>query len=154
MPSLWARAHFGFWTLLILTLGYAMGTFGLRVEEVFAPPPITVLREDVHEPVPVIHMREINDGAIVGTIDQRARLVLGEDIVVPKEDGSFRIDAKKFLVNVVDVKIPHGVLFVASSRGKNYYPVDSSAGKKLAPRNRIYFRSAAEAEAMGYKPGK
>jgi len=154
MVHFWMRLHLGFWTLFILTLGYSLGTFGLAVERVSAPPAITVLMEDVHEPLPVVRVREINNGAITGTVDQGARLVLGEDLVLPKEDGSFRIDAKAFLVNVIDIKIPHGVLFVASSRGKNYYPVDSSAGERLAPQNRIYFRSAAEAEAMGYKPGK
>lgn len=154
MDSMWARLHLGFWTLLILTLGYSLGTFGLTVERVFAPPPVTVLTEDVHQPVPVIRVLEVNDGDIVGTIGHGARLVLGEELVLPKEDGSFRIDAKAFLVNIIDIKIPHGVLFVASKRGSKYYPVDSSAGKNLVPQNRIYFRSAVEAEAMGYKPGK
>lgn len=152
---LWQRLHFGFWTLLILSLGYSLGTFGLAVERVAAPPPsVTVLTEDVHRGIPLVRVQEINDGEIVGNVGVGARLVIGEEVVTPEDDGSFRMDAKAFLVNIIDVKIPHGVLFVASNRGKNYYPVASSAGQKLTPANRIYFRSAEEAEAMGYKRGK
>lgn len=154
MASLWTRLHLGFWTLLILTLGYSLGTFGLKVEEVGAPPaPITVSQEDTHEGIPLVRVQEINDGEIVGNVGEGARLIIGDEVITPRDDGSFRADARAFLVNIIDVKIPHGVLFVASSRGKNYYPVDSSAGEKLAPANRIYFRSAEEAEAMGYKKG-
>ena len=49
--------------------------------------------------------------------------------------------------------VPPGTLCVASKRGKNYYKVDSSAGQKLAPENRVYFRTEEEARAAGYKKG-
>lgn len=41
--------------------------------------------------------------------------------------------------------------YVASSRGKMYYPVECSAGNNLKPENKIYFKTSAEAEAAGYK---
>ena len=41
--------------------------------------------------------------------------------------------------------------YVASSRGKMYYPTDCSAGDSLKPENKIYFKTSAEAEAAGYK---
>ena len=75
-------------------------------------------------------------------------------MVVPQPNRTFRIAADPFLTNVIDVQIPHDALFVASKRGTKYYPVDSSAGNRLVPQNRIYFRSAAEAEAMGYERGE
>lgn len=40
--------------------------------------------------------------------------------------------------------------YVASSRGKKYYPVDCSAAKSLSPNNLIYFNSQQEAESAGY----
>jgi hypothetical protein len=40
---------------------------------------------------------------------------------------------------------------VASKKGKKYYSVFSPEGEKLAPDNRIYFKTAADAEAKGYK---
>ena len=41
--------------------------------------------------------------------------------------------------------------WVASSRGKVYYLRGCATAAKLAPVNRIYFKSAEEAEAAGYR---
>ncbi len=42
--------------------------------------------------------------------------------------------------------------FVASSRGKKYYGSDCPAGMNLKEENKIYFKTAAEAESAGYLP--
>ena len=41
-------------------------------------------------------------------------------------------------------------LFVASSRGKYYYPVDCSLAQNLSEKNKIYFSTKEEAESRGY----
>lgn len=41
-------------------------------------------------------------------------------------------------------------LFVASSRGKYYYPIDCSLADNLSEKNKIYFQSREEAESRGY----
>ncbi len=41
-------------------------------------------------------------------------------------------------------------LFVASSRGKYYYPVDCSLAQNLSEKNKIYFQNKEEAESRGY----
>jgi hypothetical protein len=41
--------------------------------------------------------------------------------------------------------------FVASKRGKLYYPVKKAAGQQIVPENRIYFRTEEEAPAAGYR---
>lgn len=138
----------------MLSLGYAFGTFGLALERTGAPTPIEVFTEDIHVPVPLVHIREINNGSIIGTVGTGARLVIGETIVVASADTSFRIPAVPLLTNIIDVPIPHGAMYVASKRGKKYYDVTSSAGANLAPENRLYFQTAAEAEAMGYTASK
>ncbi len=153
MASFWSRCHTAFAGVLLLSLGYALGTFELARQEARAPAPLNVLQEDIHRGVPMVHVREINAGEIVGTVGSGARLVIGDTLIVSSLDGSFRTPAAPFLTNIIDVPVPHGASFVASSRGKNYYPVSSSAGEKLVPSNRIYFRTAEEAEAMGYKRG-
>ncbi len=40
--------------------------------------------------------------------------------------------------------------YVASSRGKKYYPVDCSAAASLSENNKVYFGSQEEAESSGY----
>ena len=46
--------------------------------------------------------------------------------------------------------VPNGAMFVASSRGKKYYPIWCSAAKSLSPANKIYFNTEDEATAKGY----
>ncbi|MFZ2414566.1 MAG: hypothetical protein WAW33_00990 [Minisyncoccia bacterium] len=41
--------------------------------------------------------------------------------------------------------------YVASSKGKMYYPVNCGAANNLKQENRIYFQTAIEAETAGYK---
>ncbi len=41
--------------------------------------------------------------------------------------------------------------WVASSRGRTYYRTGCSAANKLAPDNRIYFKSEEDAKAAGYR---
>jgi len=40
--------------------------------------------------------------------------------------------------------------FVASKAGKKYYPMDAPQGQKIKEENRLYFKTAEEAEAAGY----
>ena len=47
---------------------------------------------------------------------------------------------------------PAGMHFVASRRGKKYYPVGSPAAAALKPENRVYFPDAAAAEDAGFIP--
>lgn len=41
--------------------------------------------------------------------------------------------------------------YVASSRGKMYYPIDCPAGSNLKEENKIYFKTSTAAEEAGYK---
>ncbi|MDQ3245121.1 MAG: hypothetical protein M3P22_02150 [bacterium] len=40
--------------------------------------------------------------------------------------------------------------FLASKRGKKYYPISCSAGKSIKQENRIYFETREDAEHKGY----
>ena len=155
MKHFWHRVHFIAWTILVLVLGYFLGTFTFALEKVIAPAPITLLPHDARpRRSPIVHVEEINDGNIIGMVGTGARLIIGNEAVVPRPDRSFAVPARPFLVNIIDVPIPRSAQFVASRRGRKYYPVDSSAGQRLVPENRLYFRTAEEAEALGYERGK
>lgn len=52
------------------------------------------------------------------------------------------------------VRIPPEAVYVASSRGRVFYPAACSAWRSLAPGNLIWFRSAEEAIAAGLTPSK
>ena len=52
--------------------------------------------------------------------------------------------------HVIEVRVPAGMQFVASRKGKKYYAVDSAGGERIVPKNRVYFETAQEAESAGY----
>ena len=87
----------------------------------------------------------IGDGKTIGS----ARVVLGKTVLT--SSGIFALDAQSILHNAVEVVVPDGMQFVASSKGKKYYPVFSSSGNRITPKNRLYFRTAKEAEIAGYR---
>ena len=100
--------------------------------------------------VPVVQLSGVQDGNLQGTISGDVRFFLGEEQVFPAGDGSVDTAVGSFFTNEVVIRVPAGMQFVASKRGKYYYPVLSANGENLAPANRMYFRTAAEAEAAGF----
>jgi hypothetical protein len=42
--------------------------------------------------------------------------------------------------------------FVASSKGKYYYKVGSERANSLSEKNKVYFKTAEDAEKLGFKP--
>jgi len=134
--------------LLACVTGYIAGRI-VDVQRSFASVPMYLV-SDTRPTVPVIRLHGVRNGGVEGEIIGDARLFLGEENVVPSASGAFCAPADLFLTNTVDIIVPDGMAFVASSRGKKYYPVQSAAGEKIVPKNRIYFRTAEEAERRGY----
>ncbi len=52
--------------------------------------------------------------------------------------------------NQITTNQSSGLPFVASKKGKKYYPVGCPASKSLSKTNLIYFKDEIEAEAKGY----
>ena len=46
---------------------------------------------------------------------------------------------------------PNSYLFVASKKGKYYYPTDCPLAQRLSQNNKVYFQTKQEAEAKGYQ---
>ena len=46
----------------------------------------------------------------------------------------------------------HDFLFVASKRGKYYYPIKCKKAQGLSPKNMLYFKDKMSAEKAGYIP--
>ncbi len=136
--------------LLACVTGYIVGRI-VDVQRSFANVPMYLV-PDTRPTVPVIRLHGVRNGGVEGQIIGDARLFLGEEHVTPSASGAFRASADLFLTNTIDITIPDGMAFVASSRGKKYYPVQSAAGEKIVPKNRIYFRTAEEAAHRGYVP--
>jgi len=113
-----------------------------------------VLREDEHAKVPVVQLKGVRDGNLHGQMLGEVRFFLGSSQVLPHGDGTFLVPADVLLTHEITVLVPEGMSFVASKRGKRYYPVLSSQAQRLVPENRIYFENEDEAQRAGYLPWK
>ena len=82
-------------------------------------------------------------GIILGAnVLSRPPIIIEKELILDLEQGLAQIEAKK----EAQKEFP----FVASSRGKYYYPVECSLANSLKEENKIYFKSQEEAEANGY----
>lgn len=114
-------------------------------------PDVRIVADETPPTVPVVRIDGIHNGALVGSVSGNARLVAGARIILPAASGSFAISDSKLLTNMIEIHVPPGMRFVASKRGKKYYPVTSASAAGLSPANRVYFPSAQAAEKAGYK---
>ncbi|MBI5794426.1 hypothetical protein HZA87_05115 [Candidatus Uhrbacteria bacterium] len=118
------------------------------------PSPPLMLRDDTRPHVAVVRLGGLRDSSLRGTLSGEVRLFAGDTLILPDGSGSFRITDRNFLTNVITIKAPSGMQFVASKRGRTYYAIGSSGGESIVPANRIYFPDSASAQKAGYKPAK
>ena len=151
MPRIRSSAPIIIALLLTFILGLLLGRiFNLTSQ----PIPETVVREDTRDSISVVRIDGISDGQITGIAHGSVRVFLGDQMIIPNGSGAWRVPAGKSFAAPVTTNAPAGMQFVASKRGKKYYPVTSRSAQTLSPANRIYFRDAASAEAAGYESGQ
>lgn len=114
---------------------------------------------DINPKVPLINVLALWGNKLIGySSDPSVRLKSGDAVAVPDLEGRFELDvtALGFLPPqrpVIVVQVPDWAVYVASKNGKNFYPVESPSGKRLAVETRVYFRTKEEALAAGFKAG-
>lgn len=106
---------------------------------------------DTRPLLPTVLITGIENGELVGEIRGDVRLFLGDKQIVPDGSGSFRVPAGNLKTDVHTIAVPEGMQFVASKKGKRFYPVHSKQAEGLAPKNRIYFPTEEAARAAGYR---
>ena len=80
-------------------------------------------------------------GIIIGAnIISRPPLIIQKELITSIEESAIE----------KTITEPKEFPFVASSRGKYYYPVDCSLANGLKEENKIYFKTQQEAENNGY----
>lgn len=110
------------------------------------------LQPDLRPKVCTVTLEGIRDAFIEGTLTGSGRVFIGDTQALPRDDGSFSVPAGPFLTRRVTVTVPQGAQFVASKRGSKYYPLRSMSAEKIAPQNRVYFQSHAQAREAGFHP--
>ena len=138
--------------ILSSTFGYLVGRI-IDQQITFVAPSISIV-PDIREGDSLVRIDKIKNGNLEGESSSGVRLFLGNHQIPIDSSGAFSVPFENFLVNHLEVVVPEGMRFVASSRGKNYYRVDSSSGERISPKNRVYFATEEEARNAGFKKGK
>jgi hypothetical protein len=69
-------------------------------------------------------------------------MIIEKELILNLEESLAEVEAKNESLKEFS--------YVASSRGKYYYPIDCSLAKNLKEENKIYFKTKEEAEDKGY----
>lgn len=133
-------------------LGYVVGRIvHIQLSLLTIP---TVVREDVRLRIPIVRFEGMRDGFLQGHASGAVRFHIGNEVVVPDGSGSFVLPSSLLQISTAMVDVPVWAKFVASKRGRRYYPARSSEGEALSPKYRVYFRTSEEAGQAGYKQWK
>ncbi len=142
-----------------ITLSFLLGTVvGLQISENTQDTSDPTITLDAHRKyVPSITLKERDGNTILGEIHgsgSAVRIFANDKQVLIDGSGAFRASLGSEKIETTNIIIPTNALFVASSRGKYYYSIESSKGQNLSPKYRLYFQSAEAAERAGYKRGQ
>lgn len=103
--------------------------------------------------IPVLTLEQIENGKISGIVSHgELRIILAPEdkkISVLKNE-TFSLDIREILPMLKEVPHPEGTQFVASKRGKKFYPIDSPRAFLITSKNRTFFKDESEAEEKGF----
>lgn len=144
---------------IFIGLGFvAFFLLGLCLDRLYLtlPPGEFLVQNTATPTVAVVDIHSIGSGYLTATVTgAEARLVAGEVIATPDPaTGEVSLALTDALLDYATVPVPEDALFVASVNGTRYYPLGHSGVQRISPTNRIFFRTAAEAEAAGYLPAQ
>ena len=135
-----------------LVFGYLLGRHA-AVRATYADAGEISFLTDTRTGAPTVVFEGIVDGLLRGAVRGDVRVFIDTDHIETDANGFFAVDPGALRTNVITIHVPDDAEFVASVRGTRYYPVFSSAGEKIVPRNRVYFANEDEAEAAGFTAG-
>lgn len=135
--------------ILSLLVGYCTGAT-IAAWTSFPTESLRIIDDPVTGEIPTVRLDGILNGELRGSVVGDVRIAAGGKMIPVDGSGSFRIVERSVLTNIIHVPVPTGMHFVASRRGKKYYPVGSAGANGLSPANRIYFPDEASARRAGY----
>lgn len=145
------KLSLGAFGILILIGGYLIGRM---TTVLLAPAAPIIVSELTGSTIPVVELFHIEDGFLLGHAEGDVRIFFQDKQILVESGGSLRIPAGPLFTHVITIDVPPDMRFVASKKGRKYYPLASRSGQNIAIENRIYFPDDASAEAAGYSLGK
>lgn len=130
--------------------GYAIGFFRATRSSF---PEIKIV-EDINPGITTVKLMEVKNGKLYGKISGReARLAYSADHILSlKLEQTFEIPLSQIQLKSYyqASDLPEEIQFIASRTGKYYYSVFDKRALNLNQNSRLMFKSAKEAESMGY----
>ena len=85
---------------------------------------------------------------VLGVVLVFFRIEKGREVPLILEKATKDDINNEHLVNSSQINMK----YVASSRGKYFYEIESSRAKSLSEKNKVYFKTGEEAKKLGFKP--
>ena len=136
--------------LLLIACIYTIGFLSAHAYQATIIDPITAYY-DVPEQVPTVHLQGIRNGEVFGTVAGRARLVIGNQVLLKHTFTNFSVPAGPLLTHQITIEIPEGMNYIASKRGKKLYPVTSKRVRTIPPQDRLYLATVIEGVEAGFE---
>jgi len=137
-----------------LTAGFSLGYF--RSAQASFPEMKEV--PDLNPGIATVQFLKLENGLLKGEIaGANARLAYDTKNILTLEPGeTFEIPIYQVsLYQYYSARdLPEGTQYISSKSGKYYYSVLSPKAFGITPKNRLHFKTAEEAEKMGFLPPK
>ena len=135
--------------LLIFGLGISIGSIA---QFAMLQKPTTLKRQNNYQPetLPTLELTKIENGILIGKTNQQVRMISLENNQIISAENDFKIDITPLLPRLQIIPHPDDMQYVASKRGKYYWPLDSIEAHQIKWSNRVFFKNNGEAEASGY----
>ncbi len=111
---------------------------------------------EINNGVNIVTFHVVNDRQIIGKIDSKldSRIVFGDDIVFPDQNGYFSWGRTKNLNFLSKDFVKQNCAFIASKSGKNYYTGTSSMVGRINPENLLCFTDERQPKSLKLNKGK
>jgi len=105
--------------------------------------------------VSTLHFSPVENGVMeVKNRGAQARIIIPESEITVLHNQVSYINMESLLPMMKTLPAPGWAQFVASKRGKKYWPLDSPEAFLLSIRNRVFYSSEEEARLAGKEKGK
>ncbi len=127
--------------IFIIITGVSVASFCLGLMSAAKDTPAVIIQTDPN--LVVLNSKETDSSVTINSNSQNTS-------ATAQNFGSESPKPTSIPTSTPEIKTNPTGAFVASAKGKKYYPVNCPAAKNLSATNRVYFVSSAEAESKGY----
>jgi len=141
------------YSLILLCLGFLSGIAYEQWNRIQHRSPLVV--GDFSETISLLRLETIENGRLKGSLEgEEMRIVLQGEDTISLFPGEVDIPIERILPLLKRIPAPVNMNFVASSRGKYIWALDTPQAALIPVKNRVFFLNEATANKAGYERKK